>query len=196
MKIIRLVLIATTLLCATSCRDVELATVQRGFRWYKRGDYDRAIETFSSVLGSNPTNKYALAGRGDAFAEKKEYAKALEDYDAAIESHPDWASVYYHRGVCWQEYAKLRGWYDEDKLIKALADYTKAIELDPSTKAAYINRAFINKMMGNYESALTDYETLLRLEPQNERAKAEREKTLKAIKEGAKPKIREEAPPE
>ena len=194
MKTLQLLLIIVTLCGISSCRNLERADIDRGFRCYDRGDYNGAIKIFSTVLESNPTNRYALAGRGDAFAEKKEYAKALEDYDKAIESHPSWASLYYHRGVCWQEFAELRGWYDEDKLTKALADYSKAIELDPNSMASYVNRAFINKIMGNYELALSDYDKILDLEPESERAKAEREKVLKAIKEGAIPKISEEPP--
>lgn len=178
------------------CRDLELAAVNRGFRSYGRGDYNKAIDTFTTVLEQNPTNMYALAGRGDAFAEKKEYLKALEDYDKAIEINQTSAALYYHRGVCWQEYAKLRGWYDEDKLTKALADYTKAIELAPDSMSAYINRAFINKIMGKYDLALADYDKILKLEPDNKRAKEERDKTLKAKRDDSKPQVREEPPPE
>ncbi len=173
-----------------------MATVNRAYRWYKRGDYDRAIQQFSVVLSSNPTNLYALAGRGDSFAEKKEYENALKDYDKAIEHHPSHAKLYYHRGVCWQESAELRGWYDEDKLVKALADYDKSIELDGKYILPYINRAFINKIMGNYELALSDYEAVLKLDPGNAKAKEAKEKTLKAIAEGKEPQIREEPPPE
>jgi len=59
-----------------------------------------------------------------------------------------------------------------------------------------INRAFINKLMGNYELALSDYETILKLDPDNAKAKEAKEKTLKAIAEGKEPQIREEPPPE
>ena len=184
-------LILTLLL---GCRDIEQATVNRGFRWYNRGENDVAIQTFSEVLRSNPSNKYALAGRGDCFAEKKEYEKALVDYNAGIESAPTWAVIYYHRGLCWQEYAQLYGWYDESKLICALADYKKSIELDPTYIAPYINRAFINKLLGKYDLAISDYENIIELQPDNNRAKLEREKTIQARLNKVKPKVREQAP--
>jgi tetratricopeptide (TPR) repeat protein len=196
MKKIILALMVVILCGISGCKNSEEAAVERGFRWYHRGDYNRAIDTFTTVLAANPTNKYALAGRGDAFAEKKEYEKALEDYDKGLEADPSWAALYYHRGVCWQEYAQLRGWYDENKLVKALTDYTKAIELDPVSKDAYINRAFINKMMGKYDLAIVDYDKILNLEPENKRAKLERDKTVKAKLDGAKPEVREDPPSE
>jgi tetratricopeptide (TPR) repeat protein len=173
-----------------------MKTLRQGARWYQRGEYDRAIEIFSSVLTTHPTNLYALALRGDAFAEKKEYAKALEDYDKAIQAYPSFARLYYHRGVCWYEYAKRGKWYDEDKLRSALADYNKVIELDPDYRAAYINRAAINKMMGNYKPALDDYDRILKLTPNDEKTITARAKTLKAIQDGSKPLSCDELPPE
>lgn len=179
----------------SGCIDPEQSAVKRGFRLYHCGDYNRAIDNFTFVLKSNPANKYALAGRGDSYAEIKDYDKALKDYDKGIELYPSWAALYFHRGVCWQEYAELDGWYDEHKLASALADYTKAIEFDPELSSAYINRAFINKMMGNYELALADYDKIIELTPDDEKAKEQKDKTLKAIEEGAKPQVYMDPPP-
>jgi tetratricopeptide (TPR) repeat protein len=170
--------------------------IRQGLRWHQRGEYDKAISIFTSVLTINPTNVYALAGRGDSWAEKKEYTYALADYDRAILASPSMARLYYHRGVCWYEYAKRGKWYDGDKLPNAVADYTKAIALDPTNVAAYINRANINYMMGNFEQALDDYDKILKLTPNDKRAKAERAKTLKALQEKAQPQTRDEPPPQ
>jgi tetratricopeptide (TPR) repeat protein len=196
MKIIVITLTVAILFSISGCKNSEIAAVERGYRWYQRGEYNKAIDTFSTALEANPTNKYALAGRGDSYAEIKEYEKAFADYDKGIESYPSWGALYYHRGVCWQESAELDGWYDEHKLAKALADYSKVIELDPETSAAYINRAFINKMMGNYVLALADYDIILELTPDDKKAKEQRDKTLKAIQEGAKPQVRKDPPSE
>ena len=199
MKNRNLTIFALFLFVITGCQSPELKTLRDGFRWYERGEYDRAIEIFSSVLATQHTNTYALAalaGRGGAFAEKKEYTLALEDYDKAIQADPSLARLYYHRGVCWYGYAKKGEWYDEDKLINALADYTKVIELDPAYRAAHINRAAINKMMGKYDLALDDYNKVLELTPNDEKTIEAREKTLKAIREGSKPLVRDDPPPE
>ncbi len=60
--------------------------------------------------------------RGFVNAERKDYDKALADYNKAIELDPKFATAYYNRGFV-----------DADKkdYDKALADYNKAIELDP-----------------------------------------------------------------
>lgn len=195
MKTLSLILIAAILCSISGCQNSEDAGVDRGYRWLQRGNYNSAINTFTTVLEKNPTNKFALGGRGDSYAKKKEYEKALEDYDKGIKLYPSWSTLYYHRGVCWQEYAEFRGWYDEDKLAKALTDYTKSISLYPESTAAYINRAFINNMMGNYDLALADYDKILKLTPDDKKAKEQRAKTLKAIQEGTKPQVREDLPP-
>ena len=197
MKKRNITIFALLLFVLTGCQSPEMKNIRRGFRWYDRGEYDRAIEVFSSVLTTQPTNMYALIGRGDAFTEKKEYAKALDDYNRAIEANPSFARLYYHRGVCWYEYAERGGgeWYDEDKLTNALVNYTKVIELDPDYREAYINRANINKMMGKYTLALDDYNKILELTPNEEKAIIARTKTLKAIREGTKPLVRDDPPP-
>jgi tetratricopeptide (TPR) repeat protein len=213
---------------------VEQSIVERGYRWIARGDYNKAIETFSSALKMNPQNILALVGRGDALAEKKEYIKAFVDYDLAIScwehsqvsaeiAHSDvvksntsetfgkrpfsyqnqgltvkyglGTQLYYHRGVCWYEYAKQGEWYDGDKLTNAVADYTKAIELNPNNVEAYINRAAINHMVGNLQQALNDYDKALELTPKDEKVKTSRAKTLKYLRENIKPQGRAEPPP-
>ena len=63
-----------------------------------------------------------LLGRGLVRHRKKEYDKAIADYDEALRLDPNNAAVYYNRSVAWQF---------KDEFIKAVNDYDQAVRLDP-----------------------------------------------------------------
>ena len=69
-----------------------------------------------------PDNPSAYHGRGLAWHQKREYDKAIADYDEAIKLDPKNALAYSNRGDAW----RMKGEYD-----KAIADYGEAIKLDP-----------------------------------------------------------------
>ncbi|MGV8120082.1 MAG: tetratricopeptide repeat protein [Candidatus Xenobiia bacterium LiM19] len=67
-----------------------------------------------------PDNAYAQAYayqlRGNAYRCKREYDKAIEDYNTAIKLMPDFANTYYNRGFAYfhiDEYQK--SWEDIQK---------------------------------------------------------------------------------
>ena len=82
----------------------------------------------SASTPSSPGRTTTAASPGYA---KKEYDKAIADYDQAIRLDPKYAAAYHNRGLAW--YAKKE--YD-----KAIADYDEAIRLDPKYAVAYDNR--------------------------------------------------------
>ena len=66
--------------------------------------------------------------RGSAWVEKKEFDKAINDYNEAIRLDPTLALARFVRGDVWS--AKKE--YD-----KAIDDYTEAVRLDPKYALAY-----------------------------------------------------------
>jgi tetratricopeptide (TPR) repeat protein len=77
--------------------------------------------------------------------EKKEYLRAMESFEKAVELNPNSPEVYYFRGLVQLD----RG--------KADADFTKAIELKPDYAEAYFQRGLGRDLGGNDRMALTDY---------------------------------------
>src|SRR5262249_21271961 len=80
---------------------------------------------------------------------KKDYDKALADYETAIRLVPTETVFFRDRG----NVALARKQYD-----RALADYTKAIELDPSYTVPWLQRGRTWAAKKEYAKALADYE--------------------------------------
>lgn len=76
----------------------------------------------------NPKHVLAYNNRGNAYDNLKEYDKAIEDYDKAIELDPKFAYTYNGRGITYYK----KGNYD-----KAKKDFDYAIKLDPDFSYAY-----------------------------------------------------------
>jgi len=77
---------------------------------------------------------FVYVDRGLAHAAKKEFEKAIADYDQAIRLSPRNAKAYYDRGLARVELKR----FDQ-----ALADYDATIRLDPRFDEAYLSRAWL-----------------------------------------------------
>ena len=112
-------------------RDLNVinAYYNRGLAYFKKGDYEGAIEDFTSVVRLNPNDDRAYFNRGNALALKKFYEQAIEDYSRAIAISPEKAYLYYSRGLTYQE---KKEYYD-----KAIADFKQAIKINPEDKKSY-----------------------------------------------------------
>jgi tetratricopeptide (TPR) repeat protein len=108
---------------------------------YKTGHYDVAITKYTEAIEKNPKNGNAYTDRALVYKEKKEYDKAIADFNEALRLKPE-AFIYYDRGVIYREMGA------EDK---AIADFTKALKLNiPNAQLraeCYIQRAhsYVNK---------------------------------------------------
>ena len=54
-----------------------------GQNYYQRGDYDRAIASFSKAIESIPNFVSAYQHRGHAYLAKGDNARVVEDFDTA-----------------------------------------------------------------------------------------------------------------
>ena len=65
---------------------------------------------------------------------KKDYDKAIADYDEAIRLDPNCQTAYYNRGIVWEK---------KKDFNKAISDYNEAIRLDPKYSRAYNREAWL-----------------------------------------------------
>ena len=79
----------------------------------------------------------------------KDYNGAIIDFTKAIDLDPNYAAVYYNRGVTKGVLEDYNG---------AIADYTKAIELDLNYNLlVYVNRGLAKKLLGDMSGACADW---------------------------------------
>jgi len=128
---------------------------------------DRIVAACSRLVGDKRTpakdRAVAFNNRGYAYQGKKDLARALADYTAALRLDPNMALIYLNRAVAYKETGELG---------RALADCNRALELDPENRLLLRSRADIyrargDKSKGDYDNAIADYSEAIRLDPQD-----------------------------
>jgi serine/threonine protein kinase len=131
--------------------------------------------------------------RGMEWRKKKDYDKAVNDFDEAIRVDPKYVDAYERRGLTWEakgEYEKATKDFDEANRLrpnaflyfyvsrfrlakgeydKAIKDLTEAIRLDP-TDTYYQVRAEAWYSRNDYDKAINDFDEAIRLNPMNAHA--------------------------
>jgi len=93
--------------------------------------------------------------------EKSEYARALEEFDHAVQVGGKDRVVYVDRGVALTALKR----YDE-----GLADFARAVALDPRDTAALSDRATLYLAFNRANLAIADLSKVIRIEPDNAKA--------------------------
>ncbi|MFT7585956.1 MAG: tetratricopeptide (TPR) repeat protein [Cellvibrionaceae bacterium] len=129
------------------------AYYELGQALYNIGDYQRSIDNFTEALTFAESDKdvaRTLAERGFVYSEIDEFAKAIADFEVAIELDPNMAIVYSYRSYVYVE---------QENYEAAIADADKAItlgsDLSASTRSAIFHAkasALLNN--GQYDEAL------------------------------------------
>jgi len=91
----------------------------------------------------------AYATRALGYSLKRDYGKAIEDYDRSLELIPNFATALNNRAWAFFRWGKA---------ALGVADVEKALGLQPDMDAAYDTRAHIKQALGNPQSAVTDYQ--------------------------------------
>ncbi len=133
---------------------------RRGVELHEKGDLDGAIGEYTRAIDSGQLSTWNLASaldnRGNAYDDKGEHDRAIQDHDQAIRLNPNYAAAFNNRGVAYGR----KGDYD-----RAIQDYDQAIRLNPNYVLAFNNRGFDYRRKGDYDRAIQDYDQALRLNP-------------------------------
>jgi tetratricopeptide (TPR) repeat protein len=176
-----------------------LAQSDRDWKLCDAEDADAALAACTRLIedGKLDPDKRAIAhdNRGVAYWRKRDFARAITDYDEAIRINPQYARAYMRRGAAYsgiREYEKsiadsskgleldpgdLKAYVNRSiayaetgDLDRALADITKAIEIDPNFPSLYGNRGNIYLGKGDYDRAIADYTKIMGFDPKGARA--------------------------
>uniref|UniRef100_A0A8C5BN50 Serine/threonine-protein phosphatase n=1 Tax=Gadus morhua TaxID=8049 RepID=A0A8C5BN50_GADMO len=108
--------------------------------------------------------------------ENKDYENAIKYYSEAVEANPTNAVYYSNRSLAYLR-TECYGY--------ALADATKALEIDKNYIKGYYRRATSNMALGKFKAALKDYETVVKVRPNDKDAKMKYQECNKIVKQKA-----------
>lgn len=129
-----------------------------GIAYYKEGEQDKAIESYSKAIDIDPKYTDAYFSRGLAYDNADNLEKAITDYSSAIEFNPKYTGAYVSRGVV---YGK------SGQLDKSIADFSAAIGIDPEYRDAYTNRGVASLNLGQWDNAIADCTKAIEIDPQS-----------------------------
>ena len=124
-------------------RQTPEGLYQRGFEYYKKGDYKKAIETFSRVRDEYPLNPVALMaelGIADSYFENEQYIDAEVAYNSFVELHPTNPNVPYamfQLGMCHYHQMQTID-RDQTETVKARKEFERLMARFPQSKFAII----------------------------------------------------------
>lgn len=131
--------------------------VTNGEAHLEKGDFHRAIASFSEAISIRPANAEAYVGRGVARIRNQDYDEAIADCTEAIRLRPEYPSAYYVRGTAY-------GWQGKHDL--AVSDLSEAIRLRKDYADAYAERAINYRNRGHTDLAIADFTEVIRITPE------------------------------
>ena len=135
-------------------RNIELCNGQ------DRAALEPRINGCTSLIDSGQGKPAVLAtaynNRGNAYAAKTDYDRAIQDFDQSIKLNPGYAKPFNNRGV-----AYLR----KGEPDLAIAAFDEAIKLNANYSEAFANRAEAYLKQYKYDRAVHDYDEAIRIAP-------------------------------
>lgn len=139
-----------------SGEDLANAYALSGDWLAEKGDYAKAISSYSEAIKAAPTYSGAFNNRGLAYMAAGNAKSALDDYTQAIRLGPKTSSRYYNRGLA---SARL------GDHLSAVGDFSQALVLDPGNAAAYKARGDSKTARKDAKGAAADYAMATKLAP-------------------------------
>jgi putative GTP pyrophosphokinase len=130
---------------------------------HNKNEFEDAIALYTQILELKPENSICsiiYKHRGMAYFAQSKYQDAVSDFTQSLELGKSYKAAYY-RGVV---HSVLK------QYAQAIDDYTISLELDPIQAFCLFRRGQAYYHVGDYPQALSDCESSLAIEPQNEAA--------------------------
>jgi tetratricopeptide (TPR) repeat protein len=127
---------------------VDYTDYKSGLLAKRQGEYEKAIQDFTTFLTDYPDYPRAYYYRGRTYGKLENYKAALADFEKLIELDSKDAEAYYAAG---------RMSYALGNLENAVDFYSKTIALEPFHAYAYNDRGMTNCYLENFGQAVSDF---------------------------------------
>ncbi|MCD7849956.1 MAG: tetratricopeptide repeat protein [Parabacteroides sp.] len=124
----------------------------------QKKDYKAAEKVFEDLMAAHPKYSMNYLTRGAMYTEEGDTAKALADYDKAIQMDPYYAPAYGNRAILL---------YQMNNLKDALSDLNEAIRLNTRESGYYINRGLVRYQLKDLRGAMADYDQVVGMDSHN-----------------------------
>lgn len=108
-------------------KQLAILKKDKGNDFFKKGNYDSAINCYTIGMELDPNNPLLPANRAMAFIKKEQFQAAENDCTLCISLDPSYVKAYLRRGTSRKALKKLS---------LAQEDYLKVLELEPDNKLA------------------------------------------------------------
>ncbi|GFR00300.1 RNA polymerase II-associated protein 3 [Trichonephila clavata] len=123
-------------------QQLALVKKDKGNEFFKNGDYDSAINSYTVGMELDPENALLPANRAMAFLKKEQFQTAENDCNLCLSLDPTYVKAYLRRGTARKAL---------DKTDLARSDFIKVLELEPENKQARLELEKLNKKMDTEE---------------------------------------------
>jgi tetratricopeptide (TPR) repeat protein len=180
------ILIAAFALCASPvCQAADKKNpeanrlAREGAEAAKGQDFDKAVDLLKKAAAMDKKYDDELSAvyqqRGYAAANDQRYGDAINDYNEALKLTPQQAPRIHEQRAAVE--MKIQD-YD-----KALADYSELIKLKPNEIKYLSYRAYIYELKNDLQNSTADNEQILKADPNNQDAKARKQRLEQKIAE-------------
>lgn len=142
-------------------KDKASTYFEMGYAYEGLKKYDEAIPRFSNAINLDDEYGLAYKERGNCYFKKKEYQKALDDFnkfETLAEDIQD-ATFYYNKG--WSE-------NELEKYSDAAESLKKCVEIDDTFSDAFSELGFAYYELGMNDEAIANYRTAMNLDKETD----------------------------
>ncbi len=124
--------------------------LDRGISHYTKGEYEKAINEFSSCINENHSLhlEEAYDYRGNSYLYLKKYKQAILDFETLIRLNPKHLNAYMMLGKIYHALKEYN---------TSISYYSKVIEINPFDSKAHNDRGISKCQQGNYNDAIKDF---------------------------------------
>lgn len=166
--------------------------IEKALNHYKNGEYDQAIDVFSSILETENPSAEVYNNIGQCYASIANDEKAEDNFLKAIELNPKMAHAYinlaeiYYRNKDYRNGIELlsqgayempdnmvmahflaRFYMEDCRLDLAIDELEKVLQTQPENYDAYYDLGKVHFELGNYDCAIENFENILEFKEDN-----------------------------